>query len=272
MVKRQKLHVRGIQIIAFKKGHSDYLSLTDIARYKDGERSDYVLQNWMRTRSAIEFLGLWEKLNNPTFNSIEFDGIRNEAGLNSFVLTPKKWISKTGAIGVTSKTGRYGGGTYAHLDIAYEFASWISAEFKLYLIKEFQRLKEEESVRLRLGWDVKRIRTDAIKERLIPPSLPQNAESLVYASEADVLNMALFGVTAKMWRDNNPDKEGNIRDYSNVEQLVVLANLEGTNTELIREGLSQPDRLKKLNATAISQVKSLLDNPSVKKLAEKGAD
>jgi len=172
MNKRQKLDVRGIQIVTFKKDLGDYISLTDIARYKDQERSDYVLQNWMRTRNAIEFLGLWEKLNNPDFNSIEFDGIRNEAGLNSFVLTPKRWISKTGAIGIISKTGRYSGGTYAHLDIAYEFASWISPEFKLYLIKEFQRLKEEESERLRLGWDVKRtlakinyrIHTDAIKE------------------------------------------------------------------------------------------------------------
>lgn len=275
--KKKTIAVKGLEIITFNKNNSDYISLTDIARYKDRERSDYILQNWMRTRSAIEFLGLWEKLYNPNFNPIEFDGIKNEAGLNSFVLTPKRWISATGAIGIISKTGRYGGGTYAHMDIAFEFASWISAEFKLYLIKEFQRLKEEENERLRLGWDVKRtlvklnyrIHTDAIKAHLIPPQISKQSANIVYANEADVLNVALFGVTAKGWRDKNPKKEGNVRDYANITQLVVLANLESFNAELIRKGLSQSERLIMLNQIAITQMQSLLKNPSVKMLEKK---
>lgn len=240
--KQQKIKVKGIEIITFKKNERDYISLTDIARYKDKDRSDYILQNWMRTRSAIEYLGLWEKLYNPNFNSIEFDGFRKQSGLNSFVLTPKKWITKTNAIGIVSKTGRYGGGTYAHLDIAYEFASWISAEFKLFLIKEFQRLKQEENLRLEQGWDIKRmlakinykIHTDAVKAHLIPANISKNRTNMVYANEADVLNVALFSKTAKEWRDENKGKEGNIRDYADVTQLVVLANLEGINAELIR--------------------------------------
>lgn len=273
--KQQKISVKGIEIVTFKKNEKDYISLTDIARYKDQDRSDYILQNWMRTRTAIEFLGLWEKLNNPNFNSIEFDGFRKESGLNSFVLTPKKWIAKTKAIGIVSKAGRYGGGTYAHLDIAYEFASWISAEFKLFLIKEFQRLKEEENLRLVQGWDIKRmlarinykIHTDAVKARLIPENISKNQANMVYANEADVLNVALFGKTAKEWRDKNSDKDGNIRDYADVTQLVVLANLEGINAELIRQGLSQPKRLIQLNQIAITQLKSLLGSSGVKKLA-----
>ncbi len=272
--KKQKLIVKGIEVVTFKKNERDYISLTDIARYKDKDRSDYILQNWMRTRSAIEFLGLWEKLYNPNFNSIEFDGFKKESGLNSFILTPKKWITKTNAVGIVSKTGRYGGGTYAHLDIAYEFASWISAEFKLFLIKEFQRLKEEENLRLALGWDLKRnlakinyrIHTDAIKAHLVPNNLSKNRVNAVYANEADVLNVALFGQTAKEWRDENPSKEGNLRDYAYVTQLVVLANLEGINAELIRQGLSQPNRLIQLNQIAIIQMRSLLNNSGVKKL------
>lgn len=189
--KQQRIAVKGIEIVTFQRNEHDYISLTDIARYKDKNRSDYILQNWMRTRSALEFLGLWEKLFNPNFNSIEFDGFRKESGLNSFILTPKQWITKTNAIGMISKTGRYGGGTYAHVDIAYEFASWISAEFKLYLIKEFQRLKEEESQRLLLGWDVKRtltkinykIHTDAVKAHLIPQEVTPKQANLTYASE-----------------------------------------------------------------------------------------
>lgn len=271
---QQKINVKGVQIVIFKKNERDYISLTDIARYKDKERSDYVLQNWMRTRNAIEFLGLWEKLNNPNFNSIEFDGFRKESGLNSFVLTPKKWIAQTNAIGIVSKTGRFGGGTYAHIDIAYEFASWISAEFKLFLIKEFQRLKEEENIRLALGWDIKRtlakinykIHTDAVKAHLIPENVSKNRINMVYASEADVLNVALFGKTAKEWRDENQNKDGNIRDYADVTQLVVLANLEGINAEWIRHGLSQIERLIRLNQVAIFQMRSLLDSGSVKKL------
>ena len=215
-----------------------------------------------------------EKLHNQNFNPIEFDGIKNEAGSNSFVLTPKRWINSTNAIGIVSKTGRYGGGTYAYIDIAFEFASWISPEFKLYLIKEFQRLKKEENQRLAQGWDVKRIltkvnykiHTDAVKERLIPPHISPPSNSIVYANEADVLNIALFGMTAKDWRDKNPKKDGNIRDYSSVEQLVVLANLEGMNAEFIRQNVPQGERLRKLNEIAIIQMKSLLNNPSIKQL------
>lgn len=271
--KQQKIQVKGIEIVTFKKNETDYISLTDIARYKDKNRSDYILQNWMRTRSAIEYLGLWEKLYNSNFNSIEFDGIRKQSGLNSFVLTPKRWITQTNAIGIVSKVGRYGG-TYAHLDIAYEFASWISAEFKLYLIKEFQRLKQEENLRLEQGWDIKRmlakinyrIHTDAVKAHLIPANISKNRTNMVYANEADVLNVALFGKTAKDWRDENKGKDGNIRDYADVTQLVVLANLEGINAELIRQGLSQPNRLLQLNQIAITQMQSLLGSSNVKKL------
>lgn len=269
----QKIQVKGIEIVTFKKNEQDYISLTDIARYKDKDRSDYILQNWMRTRSAIEYLGLWEKLYNPNFNSIEFDGFRKQSGLNSFILTPKKWIAQTNAIGIVSKAGRYGG-TYAHLDIAYEFASWMSAEFKLYLIKEFQRLKEEENLRLTQGWDIKRmlakinykIHTDAVKAHLIPVNISKNRINIVYANEADVLNVALFGKTAKEWRDENKSKDGNIRDYADVTQLVVLSNLEGINAELIRKGISQSDRLFQLNQIAISQIQSLIGNTSIKKL------
>lgn len=273
-IKQQKIQVKGIEIVIFKKNEKDYISLTDIARYKDKDRSDYILQNWMRTRGTIEFLGLWEKLYNPNFNSIEFDGFRKESGLNSFVLTPKKWITKTNAIGIVSKAGRYGGGTYAHVDIAYEFSSWISAEFKLFLIKEFQRLKREESLRLEQGWDVKRmlakinykIHTDAVKDHLIPAYLSKNRANIVYANEADVLNVALFGKTAKEWRDENKGKDGNIRDYADITQLVVLANLEGINAELIRQGLTQSERLIQLNQIAIIQMQSLLESTTVKRL------
>ncbi|OGG20728.1 DNA-binding protein [Candidatus Gottesmanbacteria bacterium RIFCSPHIGHO2_02_FULL_40_13] len=274
MAKRKKISVKGIEILTFKKNESDYISLTDIARYKDKERSDYILQNWMRNRSTIEFLGLWEKIHNPNFKSIEFDGFKSEAGSNSFSLTPKRWISSVNAIGIIAKPGRYGGGTFAHKDIAFEFASWISAEFKLYLIVEFQRLKEEENKRLELGWDLKRaltkinyrIHTDAIKAYLIPPYISKQSTNILYATEADLLNMALFGKTAKDWRDENPKKDGNIRDYADVTQLVVLANLEGINAELIRRGLPQSERLTLLNQIAITQMQSLVGNASIKRL------
>jgi hypothetical protein len=218
-----------------------------------------VIQNWLRNRNTIEFLGIWEQLNNPEFNPIEFDGIKSQAGLNSFILTAKKWITSTNAIGLISKAGRYGG-TYAHKDIAFEFASWISVEFKLYLIKEFQRLKEQE--RKTLGWDIRRnlakinyrIHTDAIKEHLIPPTLSPAQTSMVYASEADVLNLALFGMTAAQWRDANPEKNGNVRDYAKVSQLVCLSNLENLNALFIGEGLSQKGRLERLNKIAIHQM------------------
>lgn len=270
----KKIITKGIKIYTFQKNETDYISLTDIARYKDGERTDYLIQNWMRTRDTIEFLGIWEQINNPNFKPIEFDGFKNKAGSNSFSLTPKRWIEAVNAIGMINKSGRYGGGTFAHKDIAFEFATWISPEFKLYLIKEFQRLKIEENERLALGWDVKRqltkinyrIHTDSIKENLIPQSITDNQIKIIYASEADILNMALFGKTAKDWRDKNKEKEGNIRDYCDVTQLVVLANLEGINAELIRHGLSQSERLIKLNEIAILQMKALIDNPSIKKL------
>lgn len=270
---QQKIIVKGIEIVTFKKNEKDYISLTDIAKAKNANDPRFVIQNWMRTRFSIDFLGLWEQMNNPNFNRVEFDTYRNESGSNSFTMTPQKWIENTKAVGIVSKAGRYGG-TYAHLDIAYEFASWISAEFKLFLIKEFQRLKQEENLRLEQGWDIKRmlakinykIHTDAVKAHLIPADISKNRINMVYANEADVLNVALFGKTAKEWRDENKGKDGNIRDYVDVTQLVVLANLEGINAELIRQGLSQPDRLLQLNQIAISQMQSLLGSSGVKKL------
>ncbi len=254
-----RIKVLNKEIKLYSVKEEDYISLTDIARYKDSKRSDYIIQNWLRNRNTIEFLGIWEHLNNPDFNPIEFDGIRKQAGLNSFVLTAKRWIEATGAIGIVSRAGRYGG-TYAHKDIAFEFASWVSVEFKLYLIKEFQRLKEEE--RKTLGWDIRRnlakinyrIHTDAIQQHLIPPELDKKQTSLVYASEADVLNLALFGMTAAQWREANPDKKGNIRDYADVTQLVCLSNLENLNALFIAEGLSQQERLERLNRIAIHQM------------------
>jgi hypothetical protein len=269
--KNQKITVKGQPVTVVSGGEEDYISLTDIARYKDSERTDYIIQNWLRNRNTIEFLGIWEQLNNPGFNPIEFDGIRKQAGLNSFVLTAKRWIEATGAIGITSKAGRYGG-TYAHKDIAFEFASWVSVEFKLYLIKEFQRLKETE--RAQLGWDIRRnltkinyrIHTDAIKAHLIPPQLTAHQINLIYASEADLLNMALFGKTAQQWRTENPDRQGNIRDEANAAQLVCLANLETLNAHFIQQGLQPAERLKRLNQTAIQQMKLLLADTGVRQL------
>lgn len=271
---KSEIIVKNIAVSLISKEGSDYISLTDIARYKDKERTNYIIQNWMRNRSTIEFIGLWETINNPKFKSIEFEAFKSQTGLNSFSLTPQRWIETTHSVGLISKAGRYGGGVYAHKDIAFEFASWISAEFKLFLIKEFQRLKEEENERLELGWDLKRaltkinyrIHTDAIKTYLIPPYISKQSKHILYATEADVLNMALFGKTAKDWRDTNSNKEGNIRDYADVTQLVVLANLEGINAELIRQKISQSDRLAQLNRIAISQMQSLIGNPSIKKL------
>jgi len=269
-----KINVKGREISIINMKEEDYICLTDIARYKDAERTDYIIQNWLRNRNTIEFLGIWEQLNNPSFNPIEFDGIRKQAGLNSFILTAKRWIDSTKAIGLISKTGRYGG-TYAHKDIAFEFASWVSVEFKLYLIKEFQRLKDEE--RKQLGWDIRRnlarinyrIHTDAIKENLVPPELTKRQIDIIYASEADVLNMALFGMTAKNWRDKNPGDKGNIRDYADVSQLVCLSNLENLNALFIRENMPQGERLKKLNQIAIQQMKLLTDENRIKRLESK---
>jgi len=277
MNKNKKIDVKGASITISSKEKEDYISLTDIAKYKDSERTDYIIQNWLRNRNTIEFLGIWEKLHNPDFNSIEFDGFKNSAGLNSFVLTSKQWINRTNAIGIISKSGRYGG-TFAHKDIAFEFAAWVSVEFKIYLIKEFQRLKEHESQGIE--WNVKwqltkinyRIHTDAIKENLIPDNLTPVQINHVYANEADVLNMALFGKTAKQWRDENAEKKGNIRDYANVSQLVCLANLENLNAVFINEGLKQPERLAKLNQIAIGQMKILLQENSRNKLKGKITD
>ena len=250
--------------ITILSGQHDYISLTDIARYKDSERTDYIIQNWLRNRNTIEFLGVWERLNNPSFNPIEFDGIRNQAGLNSFILTAKRWIEGTRAVGLISKAGRYGG-TFAHKDIAFEFASWVSVEFRLYLIREFQRLKEDENRRLSLTWNLNRtlaklnyrIHTDAVKAHLIPPEVTPAQAAITYATEADLLNVALFGQTARQWRDANPKLEGNVRDYASVEQLLVLANMEGMNAEFIHMGLPQGERLKRLNQIAIRQMQVL---------------
>lgn len=255
---------------------SDYISLTDIARHQEPERTDHVIQNWMRSRNTIEFLGIWETLNNPNFKPLEFEGFRKQAGLNSFVLTPKQWIEKTDAVGIVSRAGRYGG-TFAHKDIAFEFASWISVEFKLYLIKEFQRLKQDEQKQL--GWDIKRnlakinyrVHTDAIKTNLIPPELTPEQVNLVYATEADVLNMSLFGTTAKQWRDNHPDEKGNVRDFANAAQLVCLSNLENLNALFISEGMEQHERLEKLNRIVIRQMELLAGESGVRQL-EKSND
>lgn len=248
-----------------------YICITDIARFKHPDRTDDLIRNWLRNRNTIEFLGIWEQLNNPYFNPVEFDGFKKQAGLNSFTLTPKQWIKATNAKGITSKAGRYGG-TYAHQDIAFEFASWISVEFKLYLIKEFQRLKEQEQKQL--GWDIRRnlakinyrIHTDAIKENLIPDKLSSKQVGLIYATEADVLNVALFGTTAKEWREANQNNKGNVRDYATIEQLVCLSNLESLNAVMIDEGVEQCDRLVKLNHVAISQMKILLTENTVKRI------
>ncbi|MBE0508498.1 MAG: KilA-N domain-containing protein [Marinospirillum sp.] len=252
---------------------NDFICLTDIAKSKNPDHPDDLIRNWLRNRNTLELLGIWEQLHNPDFNPVEFDGVRKQAGLNSFTLTPKQWITSTQAIGLVSKAGRYGG-TYAHKDIAFEFASWVSVEFKLYLIKEFQRLKEAEHQQL--GWDVRRqltkinyrIHTDAVKENLIPPTLTPQQTSLVFASEADLLNMALFGKTAKQWRDENPEKDGNMRDYANVSQLVCLANLETLNAHFIQQALPQDERLTLLNNTAIQQMHLLTEDSSIKKLGK----
>ena len=266
-----RLSVQGNEIAIISRENQDYISLTDIARHRSPDGTDDVVRNWLRNRNTIEFLGIWEQLNNPGFKPVEFDGFRKQAGLNSFTLTPKQWIEKTGAIGIVSKSGRYGG-TYAYKDIAFEFASWISVEFKLYLIKEFQRLKDEE--RKQLGWDIKRnlakinyrIHTDAIKENLIPPELTSSQTNLIYASEADVLNMALFGMTAKDWRDSHPGDKGNIRDYADVSQLVCLSNLENLNALFIQGKMPQDERLRRLNQVAIHQMKLLTQDSRIRQL------
>lgn len=259
-----RITVRGTDIAVIQRGDEDYLSLTDIAKSRNPDHPDDLIRSWLRNRNTLELLGIWEQLHNASFNPVEFDGIKKQAGLNSFTLTPKQWIEKTAAIGIESRAGRYGG-TYAHTDVAFEFASWVSVEFKLYLIKEFQRLKEDENRRLSLAWNLNRtlakinyrLHTDAIQAHLIPAEVTPKQASITYANEADLLNVALFGQTAREWRDANPDKEGNMRDHATLEQLLVLANIENMNAEFIHMELPQGERLKRLNAIAIRQMQTL---------------
>jgi len=277
--KKSVIEVQGTDISVLSKSDVDFISLTDIARYRNSQEPFSIINNWMRSRSTIEFLGLWEKLSNPEFKPLEFERFRNEAGSNYFVLSPQRWIEATQAVGITSKSGRYGG-TYAHRDIAFEFASWISAEFKLYLIKEFDRLKDDENRRLSLTWNLNRtlsklnyrIHTDAIRQHLIPPEITPAQASITYASEADLLNVALFGLTAKQWRDANPAQDGNMRDHATIEQLLVLANIEGMNAELICMGLSQGERLIRLNEIAIRQLQLLTRQGGFKALSGTSTD
>ena len=259
-----KIIANGMEISIQHIDQNDYISLTDIAKKKNSEFPADVIKNWLRVRNTIDFLGVWEQLNNPDFKLVEFDQFRQDSGSNSFVLSPQKWIKSTNAKGIISKSGRYGG-TYAHSDIAFEFASWISPKFKLYIIKDYQRLKKDETNRLQLGWDSKRelskinysIHTDAVKEYLISPNLTNAEKGLRYANEADLLNIALFGKTARQWRTENPNKSGNIRDYASVEQLIVLTNLESLNADFIRNGIPQEERLVKLRNIAYYQLNSL---------------
>lgn len=267
-----KINVHKTDVTILIINDSDYISLTDIAKYKSNDPY-IVVCNWMRNRNSIEYLGIWETLYNPSFKPIEFDRFRSEAGLNAFTMSPQKWIDATNAKGIISKSGRYGG-TFAHKDIAFKFAAWISIEFELYFIKEFQRLKEEEQKLL--GWSAKRelskinyhIHTNAVKQNLIPKELSAAQTSIIYASEADVLNVAMFGITAKQWRDENLDMKGNIRDYASINKLICLANLESLNAVLISENISQKERLIKLNAIAIKQMKVLIEVESRKTLKE----
>ncbi len=267
-----KIDVEGKEITVISKNDEDYISLTDMV--KDIDNGLSLIEKWLRNKNTIEFLGIWEEMYNPDFNSPEFEGIKNQAGLNRFALSVKQWVEKTNSRGIIAKAGRYGG-TYAYKDIAFEFASWISPKFKLYLIKEFQRLKDEE-LKL-LGWDIRRnltkinyhIHTSAIKENLIPAELSKPQINLIYATEADVLNMALFGKTAKMWRDENAGQKGNIRDYADMSQLVCLSNLENLNALFINDGIPQSERLIKLNKIAIHQIKILIYNDSIRKIDKK---
>ncbi len=259
--KKSRIEVQGTDITVLAMDNGDFISLTDMAK-KFGD--DSLIYSWMRNRNTLEFLGIWEQIHNPDFKGGEFETFRTQSGLNSFHLTPRKWIESTGAIGIQSRAGRYGG-TYAHKDLAFEFGSWLSPEFKLYLIKEFQRLKEDENRRLSLAWNLNRtlsklnyhIHTDAIRDHLIPAVVTPAQIAITYAAEADILNVAIFGQTARQWREANPKLEGNMRDYAGIEQLLVLANIEGMNAEFIHMGLNQGDRLKRLNAIAIRQMKTL---------------
>ena len=269
-VKKLTIDVLGTTITVLSQRDEDYISLTDMLKAKDG---DFFISDWLRNRNTVEFLGIWERVHNPDFNYGEFAIIRSQAGLNSYKISIKEWVAKTNAVGLRATAGRYGG-TYAHKDISFEFGMWISPEFKVYLIKEFQRLKEDENRRLSLAWNLNRtlsklnyrIHTDAIKAHLIPVAVTPAQVAITYANEADMLNVALFGQIAKQWRDGNPTLEGNMRDYATVEQLLVLANIEGMNAELIHMGLSQGERLKRLNEIAIRQMQVLTTAPALKQL------
>ena len=264
-VKSDTLHVKGIDVGIYTEDYrNEYISLTDIARFRNSDDPRFAIQNWMRNRNTIEFLGLWESLHNPNFNRVQFDTFRTEAGLNRFVMTPSKWVENTGSIGITAKAGRYGG-TYAHSDIAMEFASWISAEFKLYLMKDYRRLKFDETSRPSWSWNLHRevsklnyrVHTDAIQQNLLPPDLTREQQSFVYADEADMLNVALFGLTAAQWRAQNQGCKGNIRDYASLQQLLVLANMESYNALLIEQKLPQTERLQMLRQMAVRQLQVL---------------
>ena len=261
---KETMHAKGIDIGIYTNDfQNEFISLTDIAKYRSDDPNATIC-NWMRNRDTLEFLGLWETLHNPDFKPLEFEGVRSQAGLNAFTMSPSKWINNVSAIGIVSKAGRYGG-TYAHSDIAFEFASWISAEFKLYIIKDYQRIKTDENSRLSLNWNLNReisklnyrIHTDAIKENLIPPELTKEQIAYTYANEADMLNVALFGITAKQWREMNPDKKGNMRDDANLNQLLVLSNMESYNAVLIEQGKAQSDRLVLLRDLAVKQMKTM---------------
>ena len=275
-MKNKILEVDGSEIVLFSKEDKDYISLTDIAKYRDKNHSDQIIQNWMRNYSTIEFLGIWEKLNNLDFKPLIFEGFKMEAGSNGFVMTPKRWAESTNAIGIFSRSGRYGGGTFAHKYIALNFANWISSEFYFLFVTEFDRLKQAEQEQKSLEWNLQRtiskinyhIHTDAIKEHIIPRVVSEKQKAFTYANEADLLNVALFGKTAEQWRAENPDNKGNIRDEATLEQLVVLSNLESINALLIKNGLPQSERLSQLNATAIVQLKSLLEHSTIKQLKE----
>jgi len=264
---KTKIKVNEIEITIMSVENEDYISLTDIARKKNSKEPRFVVINWLKSRNTIEFLGLWEIINNSNFNRIEFDTVRTEVGLNSFIISPSQWIEKTNAIGIITKSGKYDGGTFAHKDIALEFASWISVEFKLFLIKEFQRLKEKENNEEQLDWNLKRaltkinyaIHTDAIKTYLIPKEIKFN-ENLIYATEADILNLALFGITAKNWKKQNSNLDGNLRDYADITQLVCLSNLENFNSLFIKQGLTKEERLRELNKIATAQMTILVKN------------
>ena len=272
MAKSKTINVKGIEITIIQKETSEFISLTDMLKAKDG---DFFISDWLRNRNTVEFIGIWESIYNPNFNYGEFAIIKSQAGLNSYKLSVKEWVEKTNAIGLKATTGRYGG-TYAHPDIAFEFGMWISPEFKIYLIKEFQRLKDDENDRLKLEWSFQRtlakvnyhIHTDAIKQNLIPKELDKIKINFVYANEADILNVALFGQTSKQWRTENPNEEGNIRDSATIEQLVVLSNLESLNAVFIHQGQSQSERLLQLNTIAITQMKALVNNKQIKNLKQ----